>query len=77
MLPHPIGYTLILIKVYARYIFILIKVYAEYTFVLIKVYFYIKNYQFGMNRDQFNNLQSWKESPYRKPLVVRGARQTG
>jgi uncharacterized protein len=30
-----------------------------------------------MKRDQFEVLLSWKESKFRKPLVVRGARQTG
>lgn len=30
-----------------------------------------------MKRDKLEELQSWKESKFRKPLVVRGARQTG
>ena len=30
-----------------------------------------------MKRDKFEALLSWKESKFRKPLVVRGARQTG
>ena len=30
-----------------------------------------------MKRDKSEELISWKESKYRKPLVVRGARQTG
>jgi predicted AAA+ superfamily ATPase len=30
-----------------------------------------------MKRDKLEALQSWKESKFRKPLVVRGARQTG
>ncbi|MDP6543645.1 MAG: AAA family ATPase [Phycisphaerae bacterium] len=30
-----------------------------------------------MNRDIYHNLVEWKSSPRRKPLVLRGARQTG
>ena len=30
-----------------------------------------------MKRDQLDELIHWKESKYRKPLIVRGARQTG
>jgi len=30
-----------------------------------------------MKRENFTNLIRWKESPYRKPLLVRGARQVG
>jgi predicted AAA+ superfamily ATPase len=30
-----------------------------------------------MKRDSINDLYKWKESAYRKPLIVRGARQTG
>lgn len=30
-----------------------------------------------MERDLLVDLQKWKDSPYRKPLILRGARQTG
>lgn len=30
-----------------------------------------------MNRDQYDSLLSWKASEYRKPLVLRGVRQSG
>ena len=30
-----------------------------------------------MKRDQLEKLHSWKDSKFRKPLIVRGARQTG
>ena len=30
-----------------------------------------------MKRDIYNNLMTWKDAQYRKPLVLRGARQTG
>ena len=30
-----------------------------------------------MKRDQLEKLNSWKDSKFRKPLIVRGARQTG
>jgi uncharacterized protein len=30
-----------------------------------------------MKRDQLANLSNWKDSPDRKPLIIRGARQTG
>ncbi len=30
-----------------------------------------------MKRDAYQNLLSWKNSPTRKPLLLRGARQTG
>ena len=30
-----------------------------------------------MNRDIYASLQTWSSSPARKPLVLRGARQTG
>ena len=30
-----------------------------------------------MNRDKLNDLIAWKKSKYRKPLILRGARQTG
>ncbi|MCH3916518.1 MAG: AAA family ATPase [Spirochaetia bacterium] len=28
-------------------------------------------------RNLLGNLREWRKSPYRKPLVIRGARQTG
>ena len=30
-----------------------------------------------MQRDIYTNLKEWKESPGRKPLIIRGARQVG
>ena len=30
-----------------------------------------------MKRDIYRDLQAWRDSRYRKPLVLRGARQTG
>ncbi len=30
-----------------------------------------------MKRDKLEELLSWKHSKFRKPLIVRGARQTG
>ena len=30
-----------------------------------------------MYRKQLENLALWKNSPYRKPLIVQGARQVG
>ena len=30
-----------------------------------------------MERDLYRDLLKWKNSPYRKPLVLFGARQTG
>ena len=30
-----------------------------------------------MKRDKLEELISWKQSKFRKPLIVRGARQTG
>ncbi len=32
---------------------------------------------FIMKRDKLEDLKAWKESKYRKPLILRGARQTG
>ena len=30
-----------------------------------------------MYRDKMNELKKWKDSPTRKPLIIRGARQVG
>ncbi len=30
-----------------------------------------------MDRFIMNDLQRWKDSPYRKPLILKGARQVG
>lgn len=30
-----------------------------------------------MQREKLNELQTWKDSPFRKPLILRGARQVG
>jgi hypothetical protein len=41
------------------------------------MYFYSINIKYAMKRDKLEELLSWKESKFRKPLVIRGARQTG
>lgn len=45
--------------------------------ITINLYYCIINISLIMERDQIKELLKWRESPYRKPLIVRGARQTG
>ncbi len=46
-------------------------------FIRIKMYICIEYFIMLMKRDRLEDLITWKESRYRKPLILRGARQTG
>lgn len=41
------------------------------------MYHYPRNTTYNMQRDKLKELQNWKYSDLRKPLIVRGARQVG